>query len=171
MTPPSPVCYSADEIRRLLPHRHPFSLLDRVEEVIAGRSGTGIKNITISDPVFSGHFPDRAIYPGVLLIEIAGQTAGIVQQAPAPDGHARAGGDVRADAADGPGPAAMMGVLGRVKRFTFHHPVVPGDVLACHVACRTVFGDMFEYGARLTVGSRLVAEGTVAVVMQPGESA
>lgn len=159
MNPGSPITYSADDIRRILPHRHPFALLDRVEDVIAGRSGTGIKNITISDPVFAGHFPQRAIYPGVLLIEIAGQTAGIVQQA---------GADVTGRE-DGGEPAPMAGVLGRVKRFTFHHPVTPGDVLSCQVQCRTVFGDMFEYAARMSVGSRLVAEGSVTVAMQPGE--
>ncbi len=160
MTPASPLSYSADEIRRLLPHGYPFVLLDGVEEVVPGISGTGIKNITISDPVFSGHFPGRAIYPGVLLIEISGHTCGIVQQAD------RTVGDGDPGAPEGaPG---RIGVLAGVRRFSFHHVIAPGDVARFRVRRRAVLGEMFEYSVRVEVGSRLAAEGTVAIAMQAG---
>ncbi|AZZ42946.1 beta-hydroxyacyl-ACP dehydratase [Acidipropionibacterium jensenii] len=158
MTPASPLCYSADQIHRMLPHGYPFVLLDGVEDVVPGVSGTGIKNITISDPVFNGHFPGRAIYPGVLLIEISGHTCGIVQQAdqtPEEGSPEAAGGAPR-----------RIGVLAGVRRFSFHHVITPGDVVRFRVRRRAVLAEMFEYAVRVEVGSRLAAEGTVAIAMQ-----
>ena len=67
-----------EEIKRLIPHRYPFLLIDKVENIISGKSATGIKNVTINEPHFEGHFPSKPIMPGVLIIESMAQTAAIL---------------------------------------------------------------------------------------------
>ena len=64
-----------EEIKTLLPHRYPFLLVDRIEEIVSNQSCVGIKNITINEPFFPGHFPGHPIMPGVLVIEAMAQTA------------------------------------------------------------------------------------------------
>ena len=71
---------------QLLPHRYPFLLIDRVIDIDGDRSGVGVKNVTVNEPQFQGHFPERPIFPGVLLIEAMAQTAGVIAL------NARAGG-------------------------------------------------------------------------------
>src|SRR5918996_5876055 len=66
------------EIRALLPHRYPFLLVDRITEIEIGRRIVGLKNVTINEPFFQGHFPDRPIMPGVLIIEALAQAAGVL---------------------------------------------------------------------------------------------
>lgn len=69
---------TADQIRDLLPHRWPFLLLDKVIELEPGKRGIGIKNVTISEPYFEGHFPNESIMPGVLIIEALAQMTAVV---------------------------------------------------------------------------------------------
>ena len=101
---------TADEIARLLPHRYPFFLLDRVVALDPGTSAEAIKNISVADPVLAGHFPGRMIYPGVLLIECVAQLAAVIYGTAA---ASRAGGDVVGDMAHrvgypGRGPAGQV---------------------------------------------------------------
>lgn len=70
--------YNSDEIKKILPHRHPFLLVDRIIDGEEGKFAVGIKNISISDPVFAGHFPDHNVYPGVLIIESVAQVGAVV---------------------------------------------------------------------------------------------
>lgn len=67
-----------DDIIQLIPHRYPFLMVDRVEKVIVGEEAVGLKNVTINEPFFQGHFPNYPIMPGVLIIEALAQTAGIL---------------------------------------------------------------------------------------------
>ena len=67
-----------EEIKRLIPHRYPFLLIDKVENIIIGKSALGIKNVTVNEPYFQGHFPSKPIMPGVLIIEAMAQTAAIL---------------------------------------------------------------------------------------------
>ena len=99
-----------EAIRGLLPHRYPFALVDRIIEQVPGKSATGIKNVTVNEPHFQGHFPHKPIMPGVLIIEALAQVGGIiVTQVP----------DV---------PEGLF-VFAGIDKVRFRRPVVPGDQL------------------------------------------
>ena len=102
----------AKEILNLIPHRYPFLLVDRIEEIIVNQSCTGIKNVTINEPFFPGHFPGHPIMPGVLIIESMAQTASALVV----NGHE---GDT-----DG-----LSVYLMKVDKAKFRKPVLPGDQL------------------------------------------
>ena len=68
-----------EDIKRMIPHRYPFLLIDKVEKIIKGKSATGIKNVTSNEPHFLGHFPKKPIMPGVLIVESMAQTAAILK--------------------------------------------------------------------------------------------
>ncbi|MBI3184401.1 MAG: 3-hydroxyacyl-ACP dehydratase FabZ [Myxococcales bacterium] len=99
-----------DQICALLPHAYPFVLIDRAVEVVPGQSITALKNVTGTEPFVQGHFPRRALMPGVLMIEAAAQACCLMMLA----GH--------------PSPKPLY-ALGRVERFRFRSPVRPGDQL------------------------------------------
>jgi 3-hydroxyacyl-[acyl-carrier-protein] dehydratase len=120
-------------------------LLDGLKDVVPGRSGVGLKNVTISDPVFAGHFPSFPVYPGVLMIEGAGQTAGLI-----------AGAELEPDA-DG------LGFLASVKKFTFRKLVLPGDQLSYRCTKRAQFGTLHEYTCKVEVAGATVADGAVVI--------
>lgn len=106
----NPVVLSNEEIMGLLPHRYPFALVDRVVEYEAGKSATAIKNVTINEPHFQGHFPGRPLMPGVLIVEAMAQVGGlIVTQMP----------DI---------PKGLF-VFAGIDSVRFRRPVVPGDQL------------------------------------------
>ena len=67
-----------ERIKRMIPHRYPMLLIDRVENIRKGEGAVGIKNVTVNEHVFEGHFPDKPIFPGVLIIEAMAQTAGVL---------------------------------------------------------------------------------------------
>jgi len=120
-------------------------LLDRLSEIVPGKSGRGLKNVTISDPVFAGHFPSFPIYPGVLMIEGAGQTAGLV-----------AGAELEQD-------VEGLGFLASVKKFVFKKLVVPGDQISYKVSKKAQFGALHEYACNVEVAGSVVAQGSVVV--------
>lgn len=102
------------EIMETIPHRYPFLLLDRVEEVVAGEKAVAIKNVTMNEPFFQGHFPGEPVMPGVLIIEALAQ-AGAVALLSMPDFK---------------GKTAYFGGIDKAK---FRRKVVPGDVLTLEV--------------------------------------
>lgn len=106
--------FDINEIMKILPHRYPFLLVDRVIEIERGKKGIGIKNVTINDGFFQGHFPAKPVMPGVLMVEAMAQTAGVLVQT---------GGDH-------PGQVALFMALDAVK---FRKVVVPGDQLVMEV--------------------------------------
>ena len=107
---------SSEEILGLLPHRFPFALIDRVIEQVPGKKAVALKNITINEPQFQGHFPDRPLMPGVLIVEAMAQVGGIiVTQIP----ELRKG----------------LFVFAGINNVKFRRPVVPGDqlVITCEL--------------------------------------
>jgi len=132
---------SVEEIQKLLPHRYPFALVDRIIDYIPGKRVVGIKNVTFNEPHFQGHFPGRPIMPGVLIVEAMAQVGGVIlTQLP----------DVERG-------LCMFAGMDKVR---FRRPVVPGDQLIVTVELLTVkrrrFGKM---QARAEVDGKLVAEG------------
>ena len=139
------------ELHRLLPHRYPFLLVDRIEDVDGDTSARGIKNVTMNEPQFTGHFPGNPIMPGVLIVEGMAQTAGAVVAA-----H---------HAAKGPSAVYLM-TLDSVK---FRKPVVPGDVLEYHIAKRRQVRNIFKYDCTGIVRGQKVAEAQVSAMMMSDE--
>ena len=145
--------YDINDILRILPHRFPFLLVDRIIEIDPGKRIVGLKNVTINEPFFQGHFPGVPVMPGVLVVEAMAQVAGIGTYAQEPE------------------------IQGKLIYFTgienakFRRPVVPGDQLRLEMEFlnrRNHFGTM---KGRAFVDGRLVAEATVrfAIVDRPAQ--
>jgi 3-hydroxyacyl-[acyl-carrier-protein] dehydratase len=128
-----------NEIRRILPHRYPFLLVDRIVELEADRI-VGIKNVTVNEPFFGGHFPDFPVMPGVLIVEAMAQTAGVLILRAIPDRDNKLVFLVSVDAA------------------RFRKPVVPGDQLRLEMTIIKRKGSVAKMGGRATVNGVLVAE-------------
>lgn len=140
-TTPGQVVLSVEEIQKLLPHRYPFALVDRIIDYVPGKKAVGVKNVTFNEPHFQGHFPDRPIMPGVLIIEAMAQVGGVVLT----------------QMADLNGGLFMFAGIDGVR---FRRPVVPGDQLIMTVELLSVkrrrFGKM---QGRAEVDGQLAAEG------------
>lgn len=142
-----PQMLSVDQIARLLPHRHPFALLDRVTEVVPGESATAIKNITVADGLLEGHFPQQKIYPGVLQVECVAQLAAVVYgTATALEVDNNAVSDV----------ADQVGRLAEIKQTKFLGVVTPGDQLIVKVRSGGRLGDLISISGQASVGCDVV---------------
>ncbi|MDR5652950.1 3-hydroxyacyl-ACP dehydratase FabZ [Ruixingdingia sedimenti] len=135
-------------IKRLIPHRYPFLLVDRVRDIRVNESCVGIKNITNGEPVFEGHFPQMPIFPGVMIIEAMAQTAGVLV-------------GMSMDLADKNTLVYFMGV----ENAKFRRKVVPGDVLELHVKALRGGGKVWKFEGRAMVGDELAAEATYTAMM------
>ena len=135
------------ELMRLLPHRYPFLLVDRIVDIDGDKSAVGIKNVTASEPQFQGHFPSRPIMPGVLMIEGMAQTAGAIS----------------IKAADLGQPALIYFMT--IDNAKFRRPVVPGDVLEYHVKLMKKRGTVCRYSCVAIVGSEKVAEAELTAML------
>lgn len=130
------------EIMKLLPHRFPFLLVDKVVEVKPGESLIAIKNITINEPFFKGHFPIKPVFPGVLIIEALAQATGLL---------AFATENLKAD--DGSSLFYLVGV----DKARFKTPVGPGDQLELHVNFVKSMRGVWKFSAEARVAGALVA--------------
>jgi 3-hydroxyacyl-[acyl-carrier-protein] dehydratase len=137
----------ADDLRDLLPHRPPFLLLDRVTHLDPGAYAAGIRNVSIAEPWFAGHFPDSFVFPGVLLIESLAQLAGVVLSSP----HA------------GAGAHRSRGYLAAVRAFKFAERVRPGDQLLLEARAGASVNGITDFTVSARVGERLVATGRIAI--------
>jgi len=149
----------------MLPHRWPFLLLDRVTELVPDKYAVGIKNVTISEPFFEGHFPQRAIMPGVLIVEALAQLTAIVYCS----GHLARAEECGAGAALEE-VADHVGYLVMIKSMKFMRPVVPGDQLTLKSSVAAGHGVFSQVKVSAHVGPHLVAEGILGVTQaQPEE--
>ncbi len=145
---------SADEIARLLPHRYPFSLLDRVTSVEPGVRAEAIKNVTASDPVLAGHFPGRMLYPGVLLVECVAQLAAVIYGSAA---ATRSTGELVADVAE------RVGYLAEIKQAKFLRTVLPGDQVVVRAQAGPRMGDLMSVTGQASVGRDVVMTARLVV--------
>jgi beta-hydroxyacyl-ACP dehydratase FabZ len=131
-----------NEIRTILPHRYPFLLVDRIIELEAERI-VGLKNVTVNEPFFMGHFPEFPVMPGVMIVEAMAQTAGVLVLRGIPDRHNKLVFLVSVDAA------------------RFRKPVVPGDQLRIEMKVIKRKGSVAKMAGTATVNGVLVAEAEV----------
>jgi len=136
--------YDINAIKKILPHRYPILLVDRVTELELNNTIHAYKNITASEPVFEGHFPERPIYPGVYIIEGMAQAGGIL----AFESHAHE--EVSMD-----GKIVYFMSIDKAK---FRVPVVPGDRLEYRVRVTRKRGQVWQFEAKAYVDEKLVAE-------------
>lgn len=144
---------TADVMRvmQLLPHRYPFLLVDRLMDMDRDESCVGLKNVTINEPFFQGHFPKYPVMPGVLIIEALAQTAGALCV------H-------NAGVTDIPQVVYFMGI----EKAKFRKPVVPGDQLHLHVRKVRSRGPVYVFYGEAKVNGKVVAEAEVsAMVVDP----
>ncbi len=132
---------SSEEILGLLPHRFPFALIDRVIEHVPGKKAVALKNVTINEPQFQGHFPERPLMPGVLIVESMAQVGGIIvtQMPDLPKG---------------------LFVFAGINNVKFRRPVVPGDQLV--ITCELLSIKRQRFGkvkGEAHVGGKLVCSG------------
>ncbi|MBO6511326.1 MAG: 3-hydroxyacyl-ACP dehydratase FabZ [Roseibium sp.] len=141
---------SADimEIMKLLPHRYPFLMIDKIIEMDGDNSCIGIKNVTINEPHFTGHFPERPVFPGVLLIEAMAQTAGALC--------------VHARGSDGPPQLVYFMTIDKAK---FRKPVEPGDQVHFHVKKIKQRSNIWKFDAVAKVNDQKVAEAEVSAML------
>jgi 3-hydroxyacyl-[acyl-carrier-protein] dehydratase len=137
-----------ERIKAMIPHRYPMLMIDKVIDVIASTSATGVKNVTVNEPFFQGHFPARPVMPGVLIIEAMAQTAAVLVV------HSL-----------GPSAEGKLVYFMSVDDARFRKPVVPGDVLLIHVAKERHRGNVWKFNARAMVKDTLVAEATYAAMI------
>ena len=131
-----------NDIRAILPHRYPFLLVDRILELEAERI-VGIKNVTLNEPYFTGHFPDFPVMPGVLIIEAMAQTAGVLVLKTIPD------------------RASKLVLLVAVENARFRRPVVPGDCLRMEMKVLKRKASVAKMAGIATVDGLVVAEAEV----------
>ncbi len=137
------------KIMACIPHRYPFLLVDRVVEINGDESGIGIKNVTINEPQFTGHFPDRPVFPGVLMIEAMAQTAGVLVVS------SRGEAD----------PAVRSVLFTTIDKAKFRKPVGPGDTLRFHLTKIARKRNIWFYRGEARVDGTLVAEADLSAMV------
>ena len=138
----------AQRIMELIPHRYPFLMIDRMVDIVSGESATGIKNITMNEPCFQGHFPKRPIFPGVLIIEAMAQTSAALVV------HTL-----------GESSEGKLVYFMSVQNARFRNPVTPGDQLNIHVIKHATRGNVWKFNSEAKVNNDVVAEASYAAMI------
>jgi 3-hydroxyacyl-[acyl-carrier-protein] dehydratase len=138
------------QILKKLPHRYPILLVDRVLEIEKGKRIKALKNVTINEPFFTGHFPHRPVMPGVLMLEALAQAAAILSF----------------DAVDADSDDTTVYYFAGIDGARFKRPVEPGDQLILDVTIDRVKSGIFKFKARATVGGELAVEADLMCTMR-----
>lgn len=136
------------DIKRMIPHRYPFLMIDRVKQINLNKSAIGIKNVTVNEPHFQGHFPSRPIMPGVTIVEAMAQTAAVLVV-------------MTLDMIDND----MLVYFLSIDKCKFRHPVVPGDQLELHVRVIRGRGKLWRFHGEGKVDGKVVAEAEFNAMM------
>lgn len=137
-----------NRIMEMIPHRYPFLMVDKVVGIIPDVSAIGVKNVTINEPFFQGHFPQRPVMPGVLIIEAMAQTAAVLVVETL-----------------GPSAEGKLVYFMSVDEARFRKPVGPGDQLHIHVFKERSRGNVWKFRAQAKVGETLMAEAVYAAMI------
>lgn len=140
--------FDALRVLEMIPHRYPFLMIDRVHNVVRDHGATGVKNVTLGEPYFQGHFPSRPVMPGVLIIEAMAQTAAVVVIA------------TLGDTALG-----KLVYFMSVENARFRRPVQPGDTLLLDVVKRQRRGPVWKFDGTGRVEDAIVAEATFTAMI------
>ena len=154
MTDTTERAYDSFDIQKLLallPHRYPFLLVDRIVEARGDECGVGIKNVTVNEPHFQGHFPGRPVMPGVLLLEAMAQTAGALC--------------VASQQTEGVAAAPSVVYLMTIDKAKFRKPVVPGDQVKFHMTRIARKRNMWWFRGEAKVEGVLVCEAEVSAML------
>lgn len=134
------------DIQKVLPHRYPFLLVDKIVEIEPGKTGVGIKNVTVNEPFFQGHFPGNPIMPGVLIVEATAQVACVVGLS-LPENEGK------------------LGVFTGIDNLKFRRQVVPGDTLKIEVEFLVFKMGMGKVKVKATVENEVACEGQIRFAM------
>jgi 3-hydroxyacyl-[acyl-carrier-protein] dehydratase len=137
-----------NRIMQLIPHRYPFLLIDRVKDVVLNQSAVGIKNVTINEGLFQGHFPGHPIFPGVLIVEAMAQTAGCLVV------HSL-----------GPTAEDKLVYFMTIDEARFRKPVMPGDQMHIHVQVERSRGTVWKFKGQAYVDGNLHAEASFSAMI------
>jgi 3-hydroxyacyl-[acyl-carrier-protein] dehydratase len=143
-TPTLPL--EAADIMRIIPHRYPFLLVDRIVELEPGRRAVGIKQVTANEPQFTGHFPERPIMPGVLMVEALAQTAGVAV--------------MTLDEYRG-----KLGLFAGIDDCRFRRMVIPGDTLRLEITVEKLRGMFGRVRGVASVEGEVAAEATLSIII------
>ncbi|MEL6476629.1 MAG: 3-hydroxyacyl-ACP dehydratase FabZ [Pseudomonadota bacterium] len=153
-TPDQPDIADLSRIKRMIPHRYPFLMIDRVEQIKRGESAVGIKNVTANEPHFMGHFPAEAVMPGVLIVEAMAQTAGVLV--------VETLGKIDQD---------LLVYFMSIDNTKFRQKVVPGDVLELHVSITKGRGNVFKFrGEAIVAGAKVAESDYAAMIIDPDDA-
>jgi 3-hydroxyacyl-[acyl-carrier-protein] dehydratase len=147
---PSKGTLSVEEIMTFLPHRYPMLLVDRLEDIILDKSATGIKSVTFNEWFFQGHFPEKPVMPGVLIIEAMAQTAGILVM----------------KTLNTPANQHLVYFMS-IEEARFRKPVFPGSTLRILVHKQRARGPVWRFEGKAYVGEDLVAEAVYTAMITP----
>ena len=140
---------NVEEIKKLIPHRYPFLLIDKVIDILKNESAIGIKNVTVNEPYFTGHFPTLSVVPGVLQIESLAQTAAVLV----------------AKSLDISDPSALV-LLTTIDNAKFRKPVTPGDVMALSVSVQKIRNKLWKFKGEVIVDTQRVSECEFSAMMR-----
>lgn len=140
------------DILKLLPHRYPFLLIDRVIELVRTKSIVAVKNVTIGEPFFQGHFPDKPIMPGVLIVEAIAQAGGLLLLKEVPNRD------------------EMLMVFTGIEKARFRRPVVPGDQMRIEVSVKAWRMTAARLEGKAYVDGKVACEATVTCRLVPRQA-
>jgi 3-hydroxyacyl-[acyl-carrier-protein] dehydratase len=147
-TPGSVGAYDIGRIMQAIPHRFPFLLVDRVVDIVPNVSAVGIKNVSINENFFQGHFPQHPVFPGVLIVESMAQTAAVLVVETL-----------------GPSAQGKLVYFMTVENAKFRKPVVPGDQMRVHVVKEKQRGSIWKFSAEAKVDGKVVAEASYSAMI------
>lgn len=147
------IVLDVEQIKKLLPHRAPMLLVEKLTDIVPGQSATGYKAVSINEPFFMGHFPERAVFPGVLIVEAMAQTAGALVM------HSQGG------------QTSSVVYFMTIESARFRKPVSPGELLRMPVKLIRSRGPVWKFEGKAYVGDTLCAEAEFSAMISDGAAA